>query len=153
MRGGFAEVLDELPEPVEFLLGAEDLLPAIEEALQGKAAGEALQLNLGPEQAFGDYREEWVEWVHRSDCAADIAEGDALALLPGRKTPAPDGQVWIVTEVYPDHAVLDANHPLAGISIALDLKIHRIREASAGESAARSAGTRFFNMQDFLTGA
>lgn len=145
------ELLDELLEPVDFLIGADDLLPAIEDALLGQANGERISLKLEPDQAFGDYQEEWVEWVHRKDCGADIAEGDALALLPGAKTPAPDGHVWIVTELYPDHAVLDANHPLAGLGLQIELKIHQIRAASGGEIAAQTLGTGFFRMRDFLT--
>ena len=145
------ELLDELLEPVDFLIGADDLLPTIEDALLGQASGERISLKLEPDQAFGDYQEEWVEWVHRKDCGADIAEGDALALLPGAKTPAPDGHVWIVTELYPDHAVLDANHPLAGLGLQIELKIHAIRAALPNEIAARTAGTGFFRMRDFLT--
>lgn len=145
------ELLDELLDPVDFLIGAEDLLPAMEDALLGQAPQARLTLKLEPDQGFGDYCEEWVEWVHRADCGADIAEGDALALLPGRKTPAPDGHVWVVTELYPDHAVLDANHPLAGLGLQIELKIHQIRTARGDEIAARSAGTGFFRMRDFLT--
>ena len=80
-----------------------------------------------------------------------MAEGDALALLPGSKAAAPDGHVWIVTELYPDHAVLDANHPLAGLGLQIELKIHQIRPASGAEIAAQTAGTGFFRMRDFLT--
>lgn len=145
------ELLDELLEPVEFLIGADDLLPAMEDALLGQTQGERVSLKLEPEQAFGDYQEGWVEWVHRAECGSDIAEGDALALLPGRKTPAPDGHVWIVTELYPEHAVLDANHPLAGVALQMELKIHAIRAAAPSEVAARTAGTGFFRMRDFLT--
>ena len=145
------ELLDELLDPVDFLIGADDLLPAIEDALLGQTSGERISLKLEPDQAFGDYQEEWVEWVHRKDCGADMAEGDALALLPGAKTPAPDGHVWIVTELYPDHAVLDANHPLAGLGLQIELKIHAIRAALPNEIAARTAGTGFFRMRDFLT--
>jgi FKBP-type peptidyl-prolyl cis-trans isomerase SlyD len=145
------ELLDELLEPVDFLIGAEDLLPAIEDALLGQHAQAIVSLKLEPEQAFGDYQEEWVEWVHRKDCGADMAEGDALALLPGSKAAAPDGHVWIVTELYPDHAVLDANHPLAGLGLQIELKIHQIRAAKPHEIAARTVGTGFFRMRDFLT--
>lgn len=148
---GQGELLDELLEPVDFLIGHEDLLPAIESALAEQSRNATLDLHLEPEQAFGDYQEDWVEWVERRHCAADVAEGDAMQLLPGTQQTAPDGQVWIVTEVYPEHVVLDANHPLAGMALQIQLKIHHIRTAQANELAARSAGTGFFRMRDFLT--
>ena len=57
MKDTLGEVLDELDEPVEFLLGGQDLLAKIEEALQGHALGAKIDLHLEPEQAFGDYDE------------------------------------------------------------------------------------------------
>jgi FKBP-type peptidyl-prolyl cis-trans isomerase 2 len=39
LKDSLGETLDELAEPVEFLVGGDDLLPAIETALQGHAAG------------------------------------------------------------------------------------------------------------------
>ena len=51
------ERLDELAEPVEFFVGDGDLLPAIDEALQGRAKGDEVPLALEPEQAFGHYDE------------------------------------------------------------------------------------------------
>ena len=55
LKDTLGEVLDELDEPVEFLLGGDDLLHKIEEALQGHEAGAKLDLHLEPEEAFGDY--------------------------------------------------------------------------------------------------
>ena len=52
------EELDVLDEPVEFLLGGNDLLPRIEEALQGHSAGAKLSLHLEPEDAFGDFNDQ-----------------------------------------------------------------------------------------------
>jgi FKBP-type peptidyl-prolyl cis-trans isomerase SlyD len=52
--------IDELKDPVEFLFGGDDLLAPVEEALAGHAVGDEVQLQLEPEQAFGDYRSELV---------------------------------------------------------------------------------------------
>jgi FKBP-type peptidyl-prolyl cis-trans isomerase SlyD len=51
------EVLDELDEPVAFFIGGNDLLPKIEEALQGHTVGAKVDLHLEPEDAFGDFDE------------------------------------------------------------------------------------------------
>ena len=48
--------IDELAEPTEFFYGGDDLLPKVEEALAGQAAGFEVHLHLEPENAFGDYR-------------------------------------------------------------------------------------------------
>ena len=57
LTDSMGEVLDELDEPVEFLVGGSDLLATIDEALLGHRAGEDLDLHLEPEQAFGDYND------------------------------------------------------------------------------------------------
>ena len=46
LKDTLGEVLDQLDEPVEFLLGGDDLLAKIEEAMQGHEAGDALDLHL-----------------------------------------------------------------------------------------------------------
>jgi FKBP-type peptidyl-prolyl cis-trans isomerase SlyD len=46
-----------------------------------------------------------------------------------------------VTEVYPDHVVLDGNHPLAGIALRLSLVVRDVREATEEEIEAGSVGT------------
>ena len=57
LKDTLGDVLDELGEPVEFLLGGDDLLAKIEESLQGHESGDRLDLHLEPEVAFGDYDE------------------------------------------------------------------------------------------------
>jgi FKBP-type peptidyl-prolyl cis-trans isomerase SlyD len=51
--------IDELNDPVEFFYGGDDLLAKVEEALAGYGPGDALQLHLEPEHAFGDYVPSW----------------------------------------------------------------------------------------------
>ena len=58
LKDTLGEELDVLDEPVEFLLGGNDLLPAIGAALQGYSAGATVQLHLEPEQAFGDFNDQ-----------------------------------------------------------------------------------------------
>ena len=59
----------------------------------------------------------------------------------GAATPdMPVDAIYTVTEVYPNHVVLDGNHPLAGIALRLDLKVRDVREATAAEIEAGSVG-------------
>ena len=69
------EVLDELDEPVAFYLGGHDLLPKIEEALQGHAVGAKVDLHLEPEDAFGDFDENLLFLEPRALFPKDIQEG------------------------------------------------------------------------------
>ena len=115
LKDTLGEELDVLDEPVEFLMGGKDLLPAIEEALQGHGVGASLHLQIEPEQAFGDF--------------------------------APKDALFTVTDIYPEHVVLDANHPLAGIAIRISLKVEGVREATEEEMERGSTGTGFFKIE------
>lgn len=148
LKDTLGEVLDELGEPVEFLVGGEDLLARIEEALQGHEAGDTLDLHLEPEEAFGDYDERLVFLEPRSLFPAELEEGMTFEGLPeGGNADAPKDVLYTVTEIYPEHVVLDGNHPLAGIAIRIQLKVEAVREATEEEVGRGSAGTGFFKVQ------
>jgi FKBP-type peptidyl-prolyl cis-trans isomerase SlyD len=150
LKDSLGDTLDELKEPVEFLVGSDDLLPSISTALQGHEPGAMLDLNLEPEDAFGDFDEHLVFLAPRDRMPEGIEEGmllEADALPAESIADAPPGSIFMVTELYPEHAVLDANHPLAGIALRLHLKVHSVREATADELERDSAGTGFFRLQ------
>ncbi|MEP6789914.1 MAG: FKBP-type peptidyl-prolyl cis-trans isomerase [Ramlibacter sp.] len=148
LKDTLGEVLDELTDPVEFLLGGTDLLPKIEEALQGHEPGDRLDLHLEPEEAFGDYNEQLVFLEPRSLFPAELEEGLTFEGLPkGGNAQAPRDVIYTVTEIYPEHVVLDGNHPLAGIAIRLALKVEDVREATEEEVGRGSTGSGFFKVQ------
>ena len=149
LQDTLGETLDTLDVPVEFLVGGSDLLPAIEDALQDKQAGEQLDLHLEPERAFGDYDETRVHLLARSQLPPDIEPGmliEASSLPAGTLADVAPDALLTVTEIYPEHAVLDGNHPLAGIALRLHLQIAAVRSASAEELRRQSAGTGFFKL-------
>ena len=134
--------IDELNEPVEFFYGGDDLLAKVEEALAGHALGEELQLHMEPEHAFGDYRSELVCFEDRKLFPEQLETGMAFEGLPaGHATPdMPSDVVYIVTEIYPSHVVLDGNHPLAGMSLRMHIHVRDVREATAQEIESRTVG-------------
>lgn len=149
LKDSLGDELDVLDEPVEFLVGGDDLLARIDEALVGRAVGEQIDLALEPLDAFGDYDEQKVFLEDRSLFPEGIEEGmtfDGQALPRGCSADMPKELLYVVTEVYPEHLVLDGNHPLAGIGLRITLKIHAIREATEEEIGEGSAGTGFFKI-------
>ena len=148
MKDTLGEVLDELEEPVEFLVGGHDLLAKIEEALQGHEKGDRLDLHLEPEDAFGDYDEQLVFLEPRSIFPPQLQEGMSYEGLPPGATSqdAPKDVLYTVTEIYPEHVVLDGNHPLAGIALRLHLKVEGVREATEDEIGRGTSGASFFKL-------
>lgn len=150
LKDTLGEELDVLDEPVEFLLGGNDLLPSIEAALQGHSAGAKVQLQIEPEEAFGDFNDQLIFLEPRALFPADLQEGltvEGYALPEGCNPDAPKDALYTVTDIYPEHVVLDGNHPLAGIAVRLQLKIEAVRQATEDEITAGTLGTGFFKLQ------
>ena len=149
LKDTLGEELDVLDEPVEFLVGGDDLFEKIEQALQGHEVGARVDLHLEPEEAFGDFNEDLVFLGDRSLFPAEIEEGmgfEGHALPAGCNPDMPKDMLYTVTELYPEHVVLDGNHPLAGIALRLTMKVEDVREATEEEVGRGSAGTGFFRI-------
>jgi len=154
LKDSLGDELDTLDEPIEFMVGGQDLLEKIDAALQGLRAGSTLNLHLEPEDAFGDFNDKLLFLEPRHLFPNELEEGMAFeGLPPGCNPSAPTDTVYFVTDIYPDHVVLDANHPLAGISLALSLRVHSVREATEQEVGAGTLGTGFFKLQPSHTTA
>lgn len=150
LKDSLGEMLDELTEPLEFLIGSGDLLPKIEEALMGKKEGDTVSLYLQPEDAFGDYDENLVFLEARDLFPPEIEEGMVFegGSLPADTSPDIPVDVFLsVTELYPEHVVLDANHPLAGIALQIDLKVASVRPSTEEERQRGTVGIGFFKLQ------
>ena len=144
------ETLDVLDAPVEFLVGGAALLPKIEEALQGHAAGAKLDLHLEPEDAFGDFNDQLIFLEPRSLFPAEVEEGltiEGTALPQGCNPDAPRNVLYTIAQLYPDHVVLDGNHPLAGIALRLRVQVASVREATVDEVGRGTCGTGFFKIE------
>ena len=149
LKDTLGEVLDVLDDPVEFLVGGDDLFDAIEAALRGHEPGARVQLQLEPEQAFGDFNDQLLFLEPRSLFPAEVEEGmtfDGAALPAGVNPDMPKDALYTVSEIYPEHLVLDGNHPLAGIAIRLDMTVRSVRDATEDEVGRGTAGTGFFKI-------
>ena len=150
LKDTLGEELDVLDEPVEFLVRGDDLLEKIESALQGLEAGAQLDLHLEPEEAFGDFNGQLIFLGPREAFPKELEEGmtfEGTALPAGACPEAPKELFYTVTDVYPEHVVLDGNHPLAGIALRISLEVASVREATEEEIGRGSAGTGFFRVQ------
>ena len=134
------QTLDELTDPVDFFYGGDDLLPKLEEALAGQSTDFETALHLEPEHGFGEYDSALVCFEARTLFPEHLDVGMQFDGLPeGAATPdMPRQAIYTITEIYPDHVVLDGNHPLAGIALRLQVKVKGVREATEDEAAARS---------------
>jgi FKBP-type peptidyl-prolyl cis-trans isomerase SlyD len=142
------DLLDELDEPTEFIVGGQDLLAKVEDALLGQEAGFSAHLHLEPEYAFGEYDAKLVCFEARELFGETVEPGMILESLPeGAKTAGmPQDVFYTVSEVFPSHVVLDGNHPLAGLALRLQLKVHAVRPAEGDEVEAGRVGASLLSV-------
>jgi FKBP-type peptidyl-prolyl cis-trans isomerase SlyD len=113
------------PSDVTYLHGGYgELLEALERALEGRAPGEAVRLQLEPEQAFGEYD----AGLLRVEPAERYGDGIAIGMEVEE-----DSRFYTVTDVGGGKVVLDANHPLAGMALRFSLEIVTVRGATPEE--------------------
>ena len=78
---------------------------------------------------------------------------EGFALPAGCNPDAPKDVLYTVTDIYPEHVVLDGNHPLAGIAIRIRIQVAAVREATEDEIVRGSCGSGFFKVQVGLADA
>ena len=112
-----------------YLHGHGNIIPGLERALEGKAVGESLQVDVKPEDGYGFRDAARVVEVPIERLGFEPTVGDVVRA----QLPDGSGQHLLVAEVKDDLAVLDGNHPLAGENLHFDVTVHSIREATVEE--------------------
>jgi FKBP-type peptidyl-prolyl cis-trans isomerase SlyD len=129
------ELLEASSEPLTYLHGHDDIFPRAEAALEDKQAGDTLTVLLEPEDAFGEYDADLVLLVPLASLGEGVAIGAKIEGAPDGVVSDDDRRVFTVTEIGEGKAVLDGNHPLAGLAIRIDITVIDVRHATADELA------------------
>jgi FKBP-type peptidyl-prolyl cis-trans isomerase SlyD len=133
----WGNVLERSDRPVLYLHGGyDDLLPAVEAALEGKQTGAQVDLRLEPEDAFGDYDADLLRIEDRARFPETLEVGMQFEGVPGSDEAGLAGaSIYRVTDIAQDKVVLDGNHPYAGLAIKFACKVRDVRPATAEEIA------------------
>jgi FKBP-type peptidyl-prolyl cis-trans isomerase SlyD len=127
------EVIEEIApdEAIEYLHGAENLIPGLEKALEGKQAGDKFSVMVQPADGYGDYTEDDIEDVPLSE----FDEADELEVGMEIEMVDDEGDVFeaIVLEVTDKTVKLDFNSPLAGKVLHYDVEVVNVREGTEDE--------------------
>jgi len=119
-------------EPMAILYGAGNVIPGIEKAIEGRRAGERLQVTVPPAEGYGERRDGLTQRVPKKFF------NEARKLRPGDSTVLGSNQgPRVVTVLKIGETVIDVdlNHPMAGRTLCFDIEIMEVREASAEEIA------------------
>jgi len=121
-------------EPLGFVTGAGQIIPGLEKALMGMAAGERSQIVVEPEDGYGHVDESMFQELPRNHFPDDCE------IEPGMTFHAegPHGPFMLsVARVNDNDTVtVNLNHPLAGQQLHFDVTVVEVREPSAAELAS-----------------
>jgi len=105
-------------DPITFVAGSDEILSGVSKAVIGMTPDETRDVELEPADGFGERHEELVRTVDRDQLPEDVKIGDQLSAQIGDR----ELIVW-VRELSDDRAVLDANHPLAGVTVTFTITV------------------------------
>jgi FKBP-type peptidyl-prolyl cis-trans isomerase SlyD len=120
-------------EPLPYIHGQKNIIPGLEQALNGRVVGDTFSVTIAPEQGYGDYDEEKVSIIDAESFAGfDEIEVGMLCQLDDEEG---DAQLVMITHI--DEAegevTIDANHPFAGQTLNFEVEVISVREATEAE--------------------
>jgi len=132
LKNDAGSVIDssEGAEPLVYLHGAQNIIPGLERALEGKVTDDALEVSIEAVDAYGEYNKELTQVV-----PSNMFEGvDKLEAGMEFQAQTEQGmQVIRIADVNGDDITIDGNHPLAGERLHFDVTVDAVRDASAEE--------------------
>lgn len=118
--------------PMSYLHGANNIVPGLEKAMAGKAAGDTFEVTVEPADAYGERNPGNVQRIsskHFRDTRR--LERGQLVSLQTREGPVQA----VVLKVGRFNVDVDVNHPLAGKTLTFDVEITEVRDATSEEAA------------------
>ena len=111
-------------EPLEFTVGAGEVIPGFDEAIVDMQPGQSKTTRIPAHEAYGEYHPEMVLTVGRDQFPDHISPEIDQQLQLGNS----EGQTFVVTitAVTDDKVTLDGNHPLAGKDLTFELQLIEI---------------------------
>lgn len=132
LKSTSGEVLDasEKNQPLPFLEGASQILPALEKEILIMNEGDKKVVKLSPEDSYGPLSEKMIMEVEKQELAhlADLKIGTFLQLDLQEQA-----KVVRVSKISDTHITLDGNHPLAGQTLEFDIELALVRLATQVE--------------------
>lgn len=111
-------------EPLEFTVGAGQMIPGFDNAVNGMELNEQKEVTIPCDEAYGERMDEMIQQVPKTQLPEDMNPevGQTLVASNGQ------GQEThvIVTEVTENDITVDANHPLAGKDLVFDIELVEI---------------------------
>ncbi len=126
----------EKDKPLEFMVGAGKLIPALEKDLLGMKVGDKKKITVKAADAYGEYDKGALQEVPKEK----FPKGTTFTVGEQFYVQTPNGPFPVkIAEIKDRTVVVDFNHPLAGKDLTFDVEIVKIRGATK-EELAQTAG-------------
>lgn len=119
-------------EPLAYIQGIGNVIPGLEDALEGKAKGDKLQVTIAPEDGYGPRVDEMVQTVAKEGFKSDEGE-DLVAGMQVQIETNNGPSIAMVTKIEGEDVILDLNHPLAGVTLNFDIEVVDVRASTDEE--------------------
>ena len=106
-------------EPLEFAIGAGQVIPGFEDAIVDMEKGQTKKMKISAEKAYGIHNQELIQNYKKADIPENAKEGMVMIAEL-------DGQVQIpvtIVTVGEDNVIVDLNHPLAGKDLRFEITL------------------------------
>ncbi len=122
----------EPDEPFYYLHGHGNIIPGLERALDGSQEDEEFDIELDPEDAYGEYNSNMLQRVRREEFpeGIELKSGTPIQLIPEE---GGAGMIFYIKEVSGDEVILDGNPPLAGKQLHFTGQVVEVRDATDEE--------------------
>ncbi len=139
LKDGDGNVIDSSQgsEPLAYLHGHGNLVPGVERALEGQAAGAHVDVVVSPEDGYGERDSNLDGAIPKDAFPEDVVDQLAPGVMFQGPHPVDQTQMahFTVMEVTDSEIRCTANHPLAGVTLHFDIDIVDVREATTEELA------------------
>ena len=133
LRDDAGQTMDnsEEAEPLVYLHGTNNLIPGLENELQGKVTGAKFVSTISPKDAYGEISEEFIQTLGK-EMFQDVESVEVGMTFMAQGEGGQQRQVR-VTAVEGEEVTIDANHPMAGKTLHFDVEVVEVREATDQE--------------------
>ena len=117
-------------ETLSYMHGVGGMITGLEEALEGKGAGDRISAVVSPDQAYGERDDALLQTVPKArfDPRVELKPGMRFEVAS-----ASGKHVVTVVGFDGENVIVDGNHPLAGIPLHFDVNVVAVRDANADE--------------------
>lgn len=137
LKNAEGEVVDtsEGGQPMSFLEGSNQVIQGIQKAVIGRQIGDRIEATIPPQLAYGERLPELISKMHVSGF-----EGvdDVLVGMKFQTNTGGDAKVVKVVAVDKEYVTVDANHPLAGLTLVFELEVLDIKPADEADVILQS---------------